>query len=287
MKSICIKTNMPNLLDYLLNEFKTLNLDNICFSSNSFKNYKNIIIHYKGENEKEFISDVSSILSCLVLDEMEKKFLKNLIFKNYFYFDALERQKILNICMEISSDDISNYFEQKLDYLCTSFTNYIQNNKTLVLSGFVNFRLPKYFSLLEGIIDDAVNMYLFEKEYLEFISLLKLYINSQNSKTNIVHLIYIKDNPILLDENKNIINITSDLSKVKYLSDISFSTNDYILNTLLNLIPKQIYVHIIDNYVDEFLSTISLIFETRVKICTDCDICKLYKKVNIGDKNGG
>ncbi len=287
MKSICIKTNMSNLLDYLLNEFKALNLDNICFSSNSFKNYRNIIIHYKGENEKQFISEVSSILSYLVLDEMEEKILKNLIFKNYFYFDSLERQKILDICMEISSEDISNYFEQKFDYLCTSFNNYIQKHKTIVLSGFVNFRLPKYFSLLESIIDDAVNMYLFEKEYLEFISLLKLYINSQKSKTNTVHLIYIKDDPILLDENKNIINITSDLSKVKYLSDISFSTNDFILNTLLNLIPKEIYIHIIDNYVDDFLSTINLIFENRVKICTDCDICKLYKKVNIGDKNGG
>ena len=173
MKSICIKTNISGLLDYLLNEFKALNLDNICFSRNNFKNYKNIIIHYTGEDESRFILEVSSILSCLVLDEMEEKILKNLIFRNYFYFDSIERQKILNICMDISSEDFSNYFEQKLEYLCNSFSDYLTNHKTIILSGFVNFRLPKYFSLLENIIDDAVNMYMFEKEYLEFISLLK------------------------------------------------------------------------------------------------------------------
>ncbi len=284
MKSICIKTNISGLLDYLLNEFKTINIDNICFSSNKFKNYKNVIIHYTGKDDFKFISEISSILSCLVLEKMEEKILKNLIFKNYFYFDSIERRKILDLCLDISSEDFSDYFEQKLEYLCNSFSDYLTTHKNLVLSGFVNFRLPKYFSILENIIDEAVNMYMFEKEYLEFISLLKLYINSQKPNCNTVHLIYIKDNPILLDENKNIINITDDLSRVKYLSDISFSTNDFILNTLLNLLPKEIYIHIIDNYVDEFLTTINLIFENRVKICTDCNICKLYKKVNIEDR---
>ena len=64
----------------------------------------------------------------------------------------------------------------------------------------------------------------------------------------------------------------------KYLSDISFSNNDYVLNTLLNLIPKKIYIHLIDNNTDEFINTVKLIFENRVKICSDCSICKLYKK---------
>ena len=46
MKSLCIKTNDSNTLDYLLNELKNCNLKDMCFSENKFKNYKNIIIHY-------------------------------------------------------------------------------------------------------------------------------------------------------------------------------------------------------------------------------------------------
>ena len=45
MKSLCIKTNNTNTLEYLLNEFKLLELNNIYFSQNEFKHYKNIIIH--------------------------------------------------------------------------------------------------------------------------------------------------------------------------------------------------------------------------------------------------
>ena len=104
-----------------------------------------------------------------------------------------------------------------------------------------------------------------------------MYVNSQKSTCDIVHLIYNNESSILLDKDKNIINVSDDVFKAKYLSDISFSSNDYALNSLLTLIPKKIYIHIIDNCIDEFIHTLSLIFESRVEICTDCDICKIYK----------
>ena len=75
----------------------------------------------------------------------------------------------------------------------------------------------------------------------------------------------------------DVINIDDDIFKAKYLSDITFSSNDYALNTLLTLLPKKIHVHLIDNCVDEFIHTLGLIFEDKVEVCTDCNICKIYK----------
>jgi len=54
------------------------------------------------------------------------------------------------------------------------------------------------------------------------------------------------------------------------LSDISFSSNDYTLNSLLTLLPRRIYIHIIDGIEDEFINTLKLIFDNRVCICNDC-----------------
>lgn len=83
-----------------------------------------------------------------------------------------------------------------------------------------------------------------------------------------VHLIYSSSESILLDSNQNVIVGTDDIFKAKYLSDISFSSNDYALNTLLNLLPKKIFIHLADNQIDEFINTIKLIFENRVQLCT-------------------
>ncbi len=277
MKSICIKTNNENLLDYLLNELDYIEVKPVAISKNQFKNYKNIIIHYSGNDNKKFVHEVSCILSCLVIDELEESFLKMILLKNYFYFNSTEMKHILELCYEIFSDDFNTYFDKKHNLLIDSFENYLITNKSIILTGFINFRIKNYMAILEDVVDEAVNSFVVEKEYLEFISLLKMYVNSQNSNCDVVHLIYNKNNSTLLDKDKNQINVSDDIFKAKYLSDISFSSNDYALNTLLTLVPKKIHIHLIDNCIDEFIHTISLIFENRVEICTDCSICKIYK----------
>lgn len=284
MKSICIKTNNENLLNYLLNELDYIEVKPVAISKNQFKNYKNIIIHYRGNDNKKFVHEVSCILSCLVIDELEESFLKMILLKNYFYFNSTEMKHILELCYEIFSDDFNTYFDKKYNLLIESFENYLVTNKSIILTGFINFRIKNYMTILEDVVDEAVNSFVVEKEYLEFISLLKMYVNSQNSNCDIVHLIYNNNNSTLLDKDKNQINVSDDIFKAKYLSDISFSSNDYALNTLLTLIPKKIYIHLIDNCIDEFIHTISLIFENKVEICTDCSICKIYKNNSINIK---
>ena len=278
MKSLCIKTNNSNLLNYLLNEFENIDLDDVCFSKNEFRFYKNIIIHYFGSDESLFLSKISYILSLLVIDELEEILLKRLIFQNYFYFNSTEKEQIINICYDLMSDDFSVNFDTKLKILYNTFYNFLSNNKSIVLNGFVNFRLKEYLSLLDDLLTKAVNHFVIEKEYFELISLLKLYINSQPYGCELVHIIFSPNNEsILLDENRNLILVTDDIFKTKYLSDISFSSNDYILNSLLTLLPKKIYIHLVDGYSDEFINTLQLVFEDNVHLCTDCNICQLYK----------
>lgn len=278
MKSLCIKTNNSKILDYLLNELKYSEIEHICFSENKFKNYKNIIIHYLSNNDYPyFFSKISSLLSFMIMDEFEDILMKRIIDKNYFYFDTLERNKILKNCYNILSDEYYAWFDKKFDALYNSLYSFISNNKVLLLDGFINFRLQAYTAILDDIVAESVNSYIIEKEYMEFISLLKLYINSQKNNSNIVHLIYNTSESILLDENKNLILNSEEIFNAKYLSDISFSANDYTLNSLLNLLPKKIYIHLIDNQMDEFINTLQLIFENRVSICLNCEICNLYR----------
>ena len=277
MKSICIKTNDSNLLNYLLNELKNSNLKNTCFSENKFKIYKNVIIHYSGTNDALFFSKIASILSFLVIDEVEESLLKRLLLQNYFYFDFNEREHILDICFEIMSDDFTDLFDKKFKLLYEAFYNFITNNKSIILNGFINFRLKEYLYFLEDIVCSAVNSFVIEKEYLEFISLLKLYINSQPYGCEVVHIIFSPTESVLLDKDKNLIIVTDNIFKPKIMSDISFSSNDYILNSLLSLMPEKIYIHLVDTFIDEFINTLQLAFENRVHLCTNCNICKLYK----------
>ena len=256
-----------------------MDIDNVCFSCNEFKSYKNIIIHYKGSDENSFLFSISNILSNLVIDEFDENIIKKYIFHNHFYFYKLEHEQILNLCFELISSN-TEYFNKKYNILFNSFYDYISKHKSILLSGFINFRLKDYYNIIEEIVDEAVNHFVVEREYTEFISLLKLYISSEPTNSKLVHLIYLDNYSLLLDENKNIININDDTFKTKYLSDISFSSNDYILNTLLTLLPNKIYIHLVSTNADEFIDTLQLIFEKRVHLCSDCNLCNLYKIIN-------
>jgi putative sporulation protein YtxC len=283
MSSLCIKTNNEEILTYLQNEFSEFNMLNIFFTRHEFKSYKNIIIHYTGIDNELFYTKLSTILSYLVIDYFENNIIKNILTSNYFYFENSEFNKILALCTENLCDDDEFAFTNRQMLLFDAFYEYISRHHSIVLSGFINFRLSKYRKLLEELVDFSVNEYIIEREYLEFVSLLKLYINSQSSSHQTIHLISLENNTFLLDENMQLINVNKNALNAKYLSDVSFSTNDYILNTLLNLLPKKVYLHLVSPLSNlDFINTLQLIFENRIELCQECNICNLYKHIKTG-----
>lgn len=285
MSSLCIKTNNKNILEYLQNEFSSFNMLNTFYSKKEFKNYKNIIIHYTGIDKELFYTKLATILSYLVIDYFETDIIRQILLSNYFYFEESEFNTILNLCEENLYDSSEFSLPNRQFLLFDIFYEYISTHHSLVLSGFINFRLNKYRKLIEDLVDLSVNEFIIEREYLEFVSLLRLYINSQPPSDTIIHVISFENKIILLDDTMRKISIDKNSLKAKYLSDVSFSNNDYILNTLLTLLPKKIHLHIIsasDN--SEFLSTLQLIFENRIDICYDCNICNMYKKINVKNK---
>ena len=280
MNSLCIKTNNEDILSYLQKEFSEFNMFNVFYSRNEFKSYKNIIIHYTGSDTELFYTKLATIFSYLVIDYFENNIIKQLLLNNYFYFENSEFSKILNLCTENICDNDDFSFINRQMKIFDTFYDYILEHHSIVISGFINFRLTEYRKLLEDLVDFSVNEYIIEREYLEFVSLLRLYINSQSTSSHTVHLISLENDSFLLDENMNLINVDKNALSAKYLSDVSFSTNDYILNTLLNLLPQKIYLHLVSPFNNlDFLNTLQLIFENRIKLCHDCNICNLYKNI--------
>lgn len=257
--------------------FGNLNLSNVYYCTKKFKSYNNVIIHYTGPYVSIFEHNLADILTNCIISFYEEKLIERLINFNYFYFDVYEKLKIKEKCLNLLySDDIDDFCFRK-DTLWLCVYNYLHEYKKVILQGFVDFRLSSYIKSLDYVTDLCVNKFIIEREYNEFIELLKLYIQSKSSSNHIIHLIYINKDSILLDENKNVIPTSEENLNAKYLSDISFSSNDYTLNTLLSILPKKIYIHLVSDDDNEFIQTLKLIFEDRIQICTDCNICKTYR----------
>lgn len=280
MKSFCIKTNNNAILEYLLDKLDYLELEEVKYSKNKFKIYSNIIVHYIGEKISFFDEKLSSIITDTILKFYKEKMIKKIINFDYFYFEEYEKKIIIQNCCEIIESSEYEQISKEKEYIHEAVLQYVIENKSMILEGFVNFRIKEYIKYLDSIVDIAVNKYIIEKEYNEFISLLRMYINSKKSNIKNLHLIYGKSELTILDENKNIVPLCKEIYNAKFLSDIIFSENDYALNTLLTLLPKRIEIHLLDSE-DEFIKTVKLIFEDRVYICRECNICRTYKMIKM------
>ncbi len=279
MKSFCIKNNSDKILNYLLSEINSLNIENVYVSQNSFKLYKNVIVHYMGNDEKHFIYELSNVLMNCIMKFYEKNIVKRVVNCDFFYFEPKEKSIIYNNCYELL-DENNNEFEKRKEKIWECLVDYISEHKFFILDGFVNFRLFEYYSLIEECVDMAVNKYIIDKEYKEFIELLRGYVTSQKNRAGTIHVIYSNAEPILMDDRQNILVYDNQFEHPKYLSDITFSSKDYCLNALLNLLPKKIIIHMLVEE-DEFVESLKLIFQNRLMICKECSICKTFMLLNV------
>lgn len=158
MKSICIKTNNQDIIDYLINTFEKLPL-NLCISNCKFKMYDNVIIHDMDKNELEFYEIVAIVLKSTIEKFYEKEIIKKCIKQNYFYLDNMEQEYVLKI-----SNQIMNLPDNKIGYKNKLLKNlvkkYIVENKSIVLDGFMNFRVKEYKELLDNIVEVSVVSFL-------------------------------------------------------------------------------------------------------------------------------
>ena len=277
MKSLCIKTNNLEIINYLQKSFENINLEDTYISIEKFKHFNNIIIHYLGNSYTKYYNYLSNTITKAIINFFEETLIHDNINLNYFYFTSLEKKKILENTLNLLLE--KDNYNMRYDYINNSVFNYLTTNHSFYLQGFINFKLKDYIDFLNNQIDIAVNKFIIDKEYIEFVNILKLYIKSEseNSKIEHLHLIYKDKTSIIIDNNKNIVTCNDNIKKSKYISDISFSSNDFALNTLLNLLPKKLTIHLVNGYCDEFINTLKLIFNEQISICEDCDMCNLYK----------
>lgn len=154
MKSICLKTNNNEIISYLIRRLD--DFEEIVISDNKFKIYKNVIVHYIGENEKKFLIHISELLSEMFSSFYEKKILDYIIEENYCYFDDFEKQIILKICEKIIELQEVNYKYKEEILKGLVYEYFLEGNKVMILDGFMNFRVRPYLEVLDYVVDTSV-----------------------------------------------------------------------------------------------------------------------------------
>ena len=159
MKSFTIKLTDNKIRDDLLEELEKINLTGIYISDKNFKYFKNIIIHYTGNEIISFRILFSEVIANVIQKEYDMYFINKIILKNYFYVSNDEQEAIKKISRKIliSSREDENLGKEILKNLVFE---YFLENKSMILEGFINFRIKEYLKTLDYIVELSVMSYL-------------------------------------------------------------------------------------------------------------------------------
>ncbi|HWQ71627.1 MAG TPA: putative sporulation protein YtxC [Desulfitobacteriaceae bacterium] len=167
------------------------------------------------------------------------------------------------------------YRERRKASLLTKILACLEDNSFFDVEGFLRFRAQNYKLEVDKAIAYTVDEYIMQKEYVEFIELLKHFLDTQTPRIDTLHV-------VISSEGKfHLFNDQAEKVTGQFLDNISFSDKseselsyeDLLISSLIAVAPRQVVLHIcFDGYRDT-LQTVRKVFKDRISYCSGCAIC--------------
>ena len=263
-------------INYSINEINSEGSTSIICAVNDGRFYREKSL----ESYKVLKTYISNALADYIIRQYEERLLTRIINSNYCYFNSIEKKEILSKALHIIRNEDKTFFNsifqiRRRNVIIRRLLDYFDNSNNIILDGFVNFRLKEYIKDLEEIVDKAVDDFLMDREYKEFIRLLRYFVDIQEPKIDTVHVIVSYDNRYtLLDETKKEITNECIQEYVNEITEGEINYDDLLVSSLITFAPRKIIIHCTGQFRNkELMETIKNVFSGRVVICQGCDIC--------------
>ena len=231
---------------------------------------------------KHFIAE---IISDIILNHWGDILLKDIIRENYYYLCDEEKDLIFDYAtrhVKRGGDSWSSVGRiNRKSLVLQKLLDFLHSNNSIVIDGFIKFRLKEYIYELREAADKAVDDFLMEREYREFIQLLKYFVEIQEPKIEIVHVLIRAGGTFNLF-NERMKPIKSDYmeSTILNLVDNEINYEDLLISALITLAPKKIRLHYLNaDRQSATLETIKSVFTGRVMECPGCNLCASSMKI--------
>jgi putative sporulation protein YtxC len=225
---------------------------------------------------------LANVITDVILNHWEEPLVREIIQENYYYFAEEDKDLIYRGTLSHINQGRDGRKDGRLrcivrkSRILQKVIEYLSGSNQIILDGFIKFRLKEYVNELREAADQAVDDFLIEREYREFIQLLRYFVEIQEPRYELVHIV-IRDgkNYSLFDENLQGIKANSLEGCVMELSNNEISYDDLFVSMLITLSPRNITIHRAgETQIPLAVDTIVNVFEGRVSWCPGCQLCR-------------
>lgn len=217
-------------------------------------------------------------VAAFMLDELEQPLLREIITGHYRYVDEADISAIEQYCRQVldqpeTNAELPKSRQRRQNKIADALYAYLEQHNVMNIVGFIRFRLTDYRNELREVAEYAIDEYIMDQQYQEFISLLKYFVYIQETKIPVAHLMHRGGNEFTLyNEQMKPIDTEQFEGFTLELLDKEINFEDMIVSTLISVSPQKIVIHTRDPE-EQVIKTIMQIFENRAMVCTYCKLC--------------
>ncbi|MCG8401286.1 MAG: putative sporulation protein YtxC [Firmicutes bacterium] len=218
---------------------------------------------------------VAGVITEMILDNWEETLLKHIIRENYYYFNDDEKGAIYDYAQKKLNFSANNRKNDKL-LILQRLTEYLDAHSNINIDGFIRFRLKEYVDGLYSVADQAADDFIMEREYKEFIELLKYFVEIQDPRVELVNVVLQSNGSFKLYDQQNQ-PINSDYLEdfMLNITENEINYEDMLISALITVAPQKILFHPGNGAMPHnTLDTVSNVFTGRVSICEGCSLCR-------------
>ena len=207
------------------------------------------------------IESVSNILAETMLEDMQKPVIARLVKKRHEGLTVVEQSRLLFEARRILSAFWVTKREKWLRETKQRVAAHLEENGEIQPESFLRFRMKDMLTEWEAAVERAHEELLIEKEYNEFISLLRYFVELQKPKAREVHILCDgAGGYTIFDENMEIMNCREFL-----IGTEAINSEDALISSLINIAPYFITIHAQKEKMPKVMDTINMVFSGRVK----------------------
>jgi putative sporulation protein YtxC len=232
---------------------------------------------------------ISAAVADFIVEVLEKKLISHLLHHEFIYREAKQKEDIYGYVWKMlwlkDDEDEHGIFardDEKIQVrkaeIFVKAYEYVHQDGAFHADGFLRFRLKDYYNELYAITEYAVDEYVLDQEYKEFIRLLQYYISIQAPKIPLLHVIHQGAHRFqLLDDKGGEIQAEDLPDQWREWSQGAGNHGELIISTLMTIAPQKIVLHTAEPSL-KVIQTLCQIFEERLTVCKGCMTCKKWGK---------
>ncbi len=210
------------------------------------------------QGRKHSCDRVGKVLAEYTLSEQEPSLLRKLFRSKFGLRDEMETDALIAEAVSLLDGEpetggwMGRGRERRLQKLAAKFSRYLEEHERLNLEGFLRFRLRDYGAEVKEAAEAAIEERMMERQYQEFMSLLKSMVEWQETRTSTIHVLHSGGHAFrLLDEEMRPLDQDGETDPEAFgrpdsgkpESRSEAEEESLVVSRLLAASPRQLYIH--------------------------------------------